>query len=703
MTSNIERIRLAEQQLQSLASEQNRLHNEAIADGEIDADEQRMLDRVKGKIDQLEKIVTQLRAAFEENKRIWESRAAEVADFQGNLANLQSWTFIAFDLFEDSLTAIITASEAEDYAAANVELTQATVNMTPAYEQYITQSTARAAFDPQWSGLPERIASASVSQYERLVTVQQDMITAQGRIEAAIPTGDYVTALAALPNLVTALEAYEQQHLEIETARAEFEAAHNALAAQIGEFSQSRPEWHFMADKHTAFADFLSQMEAQQDEEEFTAATATLASIADILTEMTQLIEAKARFDEAETKADTILAAITDHGTFKDIQTQYANIMSSHADALHAASSGAWDDAAVLMSDTALMCETYKELLAEQQAFLDQITANLPALTTKADGLAAATSAKKTKADKLIASVKKAMADKAGLAKAVEDLQEVDALLDEVAMISDISTRLTGAAAEDMDDVAKAIVAEYKTALNLADLPGEARNMLIEALTGGDAVDASEHAAIADIWSEEDFVDREFDAVEAEVRERIVNAIANDPEVIAMSRDWATYTDEEKRKAYEKLAAIPATEWGIDAPPVSVFSESWTDGSILLGEYAPGADTMKMNISTDAETDFSFAERMGTLVHEIGHKYQEEIEQQYRDGTLQPGDPAYEQARSHFLDDEYQSNYPAEFQNLYETSPDEAHSRNMGHEMQEAMERAIAEAEARAAAEAAGT
>lgn len=702
MTSNIEKIREAEEQTSTLITQERELREEAMEDGTIDNEEQAELDRIRSKIDDLETVVTGLRAEFEENKALWESRSGELTAFQNKLAELHAWTHIPCDLLDATMRETEEAAAAEDYATANAHLTQGSTNIDSAHEEYVTESTAKEAFDPRWQAAQDRLAASSASEHEALAPLQSQMVEAQNAIEASIGEGKYVEATEMLDSLEPILDEYEEQ-LATEEARVEFEAALAAVQPDMDRYALSSAEWEFMADKTARLGELRDRMTAECDADDYETAHATLVEIQTQIAEMDTAVEAHGRYEVASETAETKLAEIAAEGEFPDLQSGYDAILAVQANATAAADAGDWDSAAGLMDEVVSLCGNHMALITAQKDFLSMIETRLPALKTKSGTLASATSPKKERADALIVTIERARDTRTGLTEAVSNLDEVATLLEECEVIASMVTRLDAAAPEDRDDIAREIV--EADGFDISDVPTEGRNILVEALMGGDSVEDDEHAAIAAIWSEEDFVDREFDRIESEQRERIVAAIANDPDVINMSREWDTYTDEEKREAYERLARIPAEEWGIDTPPVDVRSEDWQPRAgggqtITLGSYSPGSDEMWMNVSDDAETHADFSKRMGTLVHEIGHKYQEHIEQQYRDGTLEPDSPIYQQARSHFLDDEYQSQYPDEFRELYRTSPDEAHSRNMGHEMQEAMDRALAEAEARAAEEA---
>jgi hypothetical protein len=103
----------------------------------------------------------------------------------------------------------------------------------------------------------------------------------------------------------------------------------------------------------------------------------------------------------------------------------------------------------------------------------------------------------------------------------------------------------------------------------------------------------------------------------------------------------------------------------------------------LYGSYNNSSGKMRVNLNNDAHGNFD--ELLDTVAHEIGHKQQGVLIDGYRAGTLKPGDPNYEEAKSLSLCDEYRRNHNKEFKQVYSTSPEEAHSRVMGSEVKQEM------------------
>jgi hypothetical protein len=87
-----------------------------------------------------------------------------------------------------------------------------------------------------------------------------------------------------------------------------------------------------------------------------------------------------------------------------------------------------------------------------------------------------------------------------------------------------------------------------------------------------------------------------------------------------------------------------------------------------------------MNTHADAERK-GFDKMVDTITHEIGHKYQAKLIKDLEDEELVPGEPEYDQAKALKLCEDYRKNHYKEFEKIYESSPEEAHSRTMGDEI----------------------
>jgi hypothetical protein len=238
---------------------------------------------------------------------------------------------------------------------------------------------------------------------------------------------------------------------------------------------------------------------------------------------------------------------------------------------------------------------------------------------------------------------------------------------------------------EEKKKAAQAAVEELEKKGGLANLPVEARNILVEEMMKG-TVTAKDTAAINKVWATPS-IDPAFDAVDKPVRDKIIKAFAEDPKVVEYRKNWATMTADQKKEAMKYITSIPCGKdgWNVGDPKEFEFFDSGPDsnGKVLYGSY--DSSNGKMTLNTNNAAHGNFDELLDTVAHEIGHKQQAVLVKQYKDGTLKPGDPNYDQAKAFVLHEQYKADHPSEFKKIYSTSPKESHSRQMGSEVKAAM------------------
>jgi hypothetical protein len=355
------------------------------------------------------------------------------------------------------------------------------------------------------------------------------------------------------------------------------------------------------------------------------------------------------------------------------------------------ASAGKNDFAAAIATGTALESalttfETEREKARKQ--IKSQVNANLPTIQTEMKALTTAKSKIKDRIEALITSIAAAVKgdDETALFKAANDLDKLPELVRSLKAVEDVRKKMDGAKTEgDKKKEAKKIVDEIAKKGEIAQMPTEARNILIEAMLKG-KVTGNDTTAINKIWATPT-LDSAFDEVDKPVRDSIVKAYAEDPKVLEYRKNWKTMKPDEKKKAIKYLTSIPCGKngWNVGDPVNFKFFDTPTDakGNTSYGSYNRGTDTMSANLNDDAHARFD--ELLDTVAHEIGHKQQGQLIDQYRKGKLKPGDANYEEAKALALCEDYRKGHYDEFKKVYETSPEETHSRVMGSELQAEM------------------
>ncbi|MGB5560215.1 MAG: hypothetical protein WBN04_19650 [Paracoccaceae bacterium] len=209
MNFKIEQIEAAEVQIKALRASEDAFRLEANKDGVIDDAEQAVLDRIKGKITQLQTAVQKIRVTIEENKRIWESKAASYEAWQDQIGKLTDWGHIDHAAFDKTATDLKEAVADQRWADATAAFDQSVQAMTPVFETYQTQSAAKLEYETQLQSLQAKISAlgSAPAQSDEAKAQEAQMAALQTEMEAALATGDAVTAKAKLAEFEGVLES----------------------------------------------------------------------------------------------------------------------------------------------------------------------------------------------------------------------------------------------------------------------------------------------------------------------------------------------------------------------------------------------------------------------------------------------------------------------------------------------------------------
>lgn len=230
MTSNIEAIRAAEARIPELQSELERIRTEAMADDVITPDEQRQIDAVEGKIGDLERLLTEKRRIWEENKAAYEQLRASI-DANLTTAAQCEYEFLAEDTqaIADLQARMEEAAAAEDYQLAlehGRALEAAVADFLVKLEEL---ELKRAEYETTLSTLQPRLDQYSQSTPELAYVddLMSTRVTLQTEMEAAAEFGDFDNALRLQQQLSDKLDeidaAIAAKREEYETQRAELD------------------------------------------------------------------------------------------------------------------------------------------------------------------------------------------------------------------------------------------------------------------------------------------------------------------------------------------------------------------------------------------------------------------------------------------------------------------------------------------------
>jgi len=221
-------------------------------------------------------------------------------------------------------------------------------------------------------------------------------------------------------------------------------------------------------------------------------------------------------------------------------------------------------------------------------------------------------------------------------------------------------------------------------------LPSKVRNRLLEELQGGIVTD-DDKAAMKKLYSET-YLDPEFEKLDKEKRNKMIELLKNDSDFKKAREDWLknSMTTEQRLEIMQKAVDYQAASYGIPRTKVVAYSKNDPND---LGFYDHDDGKLYVNVHDSALKGRGFDEAIDTAVHENGHRLQATMIDDLESGKLKPGDPMYEQAMTFKLNDTQRGFYvqpprgstqSPDRGREYFTQPQEHHSRITGAAVQQA-------------------
>lgn len=616
-------------------------------------------------------------------------------DLNARLAQLGDPGFTKLKKRGAGLTAQVGAIDKQvaafDFAGAMAATTAALTEAEALHLEAETMRLARDGYEALQSGLEARLDAARAEGVPELAP-KLDAVGARIKATKSLAEAeDFGAASAGLEEAATEMGGLE----DLLADRKLYLERLDATMPDIVDRGVSTEHNGFLSDLLTRMADAQTRMEAAAKALDFKTALVELDEIVVVIGEIDAAIEARhqeyeteraiqlGRIEAADAKPYPEVAPRT-QALLTDLATADSEVAAEHFDT-------AMEDLAAVATELDLLEQDIEkietELKEKIKKLIDPILAKMPGLEEPASP-----SLPKVKA--LVKSAQDKAASGTDLPTALKDAEEATKQVAELEKVHAIMKRVEDKFSFNQDDEARDIVTALSES-ELQSLPMEARNYLVEKMLSG-VVSKEDHAAIQKMWSQEKFVDRKYDELDAPKRETIVKAFKNDPKVKDYQARWASMTEDEKKEAVKYMTTIPAGKsgWNVGEPAIFEFfdepklipkpggapGEMVKNPKFLYGSYGSGSDKMKINLHADA-TEADLIELMDTIAHEIGHKEQAALIKGYDDGSIPPGDPRYDQAKSLKLCEEYRKEHNKEFKEVYSTSPEEAHSRKMGDEL----------------------
>lgn len=680
--------------------------------GEADA----ALQEAKGKADAKDFVggvqgMEQVQAKADELDRLANDPARQqyLADSQGLEQQSTPQPEPAFQSLDADWAAISEAqaqaqpkADAGDYAGANQSLADSKGKREEFQRKHDELVQQKQEYETLLAQLQPRIQAVSMSdpQYAKLEPMVQELSGVQTQMEAAAQADDYAQALTLAKDLSTRLDTIEQAKQEIDAKKQEYETALATLQPRIQAISQSDPAYSRIEPQLQEITQAQTTMEASAQAGDYDQA---MMQLQDLTTQVDSYEKAKSEIDQKKQEYEAAAAEVealmqkVDGCKLTSMEPKKAALVASRDAMTQQAAQGDFDAALASVQKLKGEAEAFEqEAETARTAIRSAIDAKLPPIETELAGMKDTKSNMKGQVDKLVQSIRAAKSgnDDAALQQAQKDLDNLPRLMSELKQVEDVKNKMGAAGTEaEKKAAAQKIIDELDKKGELAKMPTEARNILIEEMMKG-AVTAKDTDAINKIWANPS-IDENFDKLDKPVRDRIIKSYAEDPKVLEYRKNWSTMTPDEKKEAIKYLTTIPAGQegWNVGVPEIDTYNLSDAERQALKdkGEYSPpkygkySAKNDKIEVNAHDDAHARFDELLDTVAHEVGHKEQARLIKGYRDGSLPATDPSYEQAKALALCEDYRKQHNSEFKKVYSTSPEEAHSRAMGSELQNEM------------------
>lgn len=639
--------------------------------------------------------VTELEALEAELMRVQQAQSAYDAALQGlqpRLTDASTSEYTALQAQSEAIAGLTTEMEtlatAHDYEGALAKLQELSTAVDTFLADRDALDTARTSYEARLASLSGRLAAASSSEMESTANLQQTIIDAEDAMRAAAEAENFVEALSLADAVETALTNYEA----VVADRDLYDARLAALQDELAQTSETRPEWAYLEPIQSEIVTIQTAMETAAAAEDFATALDEIARLE---------VKLLAFFDAIAAKRDTYqsarnpLEARLEHYTdcLYPLATEKAAVATALRDVDAAAAAEDWETAVNGVAGLEIALDAFDTAHdAHHVTLANQVMADIAPLRTAASdpanrGLTTTT----TLTDNLVQITRSAGSDE-HLIEVFDVIARSQALESQLANVRTIRDRIEGS--WDEDGTAMTLYNEMQG--DLANLPPEARNMLVENLLAEDgffdSVDATERAAVQDIWSSAPNVDPAFMAADSETTSQIVAQLERDPEVQRIAAEWSGMSEAGQEAAMAHVASIIGGPegWGLDGMDemdYDVDGGDCTSNPNLKGSHTDTTINVCMcnNIAHAGwNPSADFADVVLNLTHEVGHEYQEQMVEEFNNGNMERSDPRYEQARMLALDRQYFEEFPADYDdfNIYVNSPWEQLSRRTSNRVQ---------------------
>ncbi len=364
MNFKIEKIREAELQIDKLVGQEKKMRRAFMADGTVDAKEQKQLDEVGGKISKLKAVVAKTRAEIEAARRAWEARGPEWARAQAEIGELGTWGHAEHGKVKAEADRIPPLTQEQQWDEATKQLDAVLKPLAPAVDDYRRQVAAKAEYDPLRADTDTRLSRAAAAD-PRTPDIEAALNgqTAQlDIIDKSLGAKDYVTALATLQGMQADLDALEATIKQVREQKADYDKDMAALAPRLKEAQGCT--FDALADKHAELGAGEARITAAADSHDYVGARSAIAETAvqvDLyMNEYAALVDAQTLYNSRLPRIEGELDAIR-QCRFPDLTAQQQVILDTETQMRGLAGVGSFEQAIEEMGKLDPLIEKFKE------------------------------------------------------------------------------------------------------------------------------------------------------------------------------------------------------------------------------------------------------------------------------------------------------------------------------------------------------
>lgn len=364
MNFKIEKIREAELQTDKLVAQEKKMRRSFLADGTVDAKEQKQLDEVEGKIAKLKGAVAKIRAEIEAARRAWEARGTDWSRARSEMDELGAWGHAQHPKVKAEADKIDPLTKDQMWAEAVKQLDAVLKVLTPAVDDYRKQVAAKTEYEPLRKDTDTRLSRAAGSDAQTAEVADKIAgLTQQlGVVDSSLGSKDYVSALATVQGMAPDLDTLEVLVRDARAQKDEFAREMAALAPRLKEAQGCEAD--ALADKlvdlNAGEAD-ITEAAGKQDYAAARSGVAALAPKVDVyMAEYAAQVDAQTLYEKRLPRIEGELGRVRDC-RYPDLTAQQTAILDTETQMRGMAGAGSFEQAIEEMNKLDPLLEKFRE------------------------------------------------------------------------------------------------------------------------------------------------------------------------------------------------------------------------------------------------------------------------------------------------------------------------------------------------------